>query len=86
MPDPPKLPGSPIPAQEFLENFVPHAFAEFAAGRRLPETDLALGFQLEGERSRWLTHEEISSGIIEALERQASRSIVGVVEPWEMRP
>ena len=65
------------------------AFERYAALReRFGERyhEIVLGFQLEGERSRWLTHEEISSGVIEALERQAPRSVVGVVEPWERRP
>ena len=31
MPDPPDLPASPIAARDFLEDFVPKAFAAFAA-------------------------------------------------------
>ena len=45
-----------------------------------------LGFVVEGGKSRWLTHEEISGGVIEAVQKDAERYIVGTVEPWSMRP
>lgn len=45
-----------------------------------------LGFVIEGGRSRWLTHEEISGGVIAAIHDDAERFIVGTVEPWSMRP
>lgn len=84
MPDPPKLPGSPIPAQEFLENFVPHAFAEFAAGRRLPETDLALGFQLEGEGGgEWVYRvREGALDVVRMARTEATVSVIQTLDDW----
>lgn len=45
-----------------------------------------LGFILEGNASRWLTNEEISSGVIAAIESGRALHVVGVLEPWEKRP
>lgn len=67
-----------------------------AGGPRAPEwmeehpgiryRQVVLGFVIEGNRSRWLTHEEISGGVISAIADDAPYSIVGTVEPWSMRP
>jgi hypothetical protein len=61
--------------------------------RNIPDTpsgchyhEIILGFKIEGDSSRWLTNEEISSGVIEAIENGSDRKIIGTVEPWEMRP
>ena len=48
--------------------------------------EVILGFMLKGKSSRWLTHEEISAGVTEAIESEAERFVVGVVEPWESKP
>lgn len=45
-----------------------------------------LGFVIEGARSRWLTHEEISGGVIECIRSGHRRHVVGTLEPWHMRP
>jgi NAD(P)-dependent dehydrogenase (short-subunit alcohol dehydrogenase family) len=45
-----------------------------------------LGFVLEGNHSRWLSHGEISAGVLKAIETGAPRSIIGTVEPWSRRP
>lgn len=45
-----------------------------------------LGFFLESQSSRWLTHQEICHGVIDAIESQADRKIVGTVSPWSKRP
>lgn len=45
-----------------------------------------LGFVVEGARSRWLTHQEISDGVLAAVDADAPFFIVGTVEPWSMRP
>lgn len=45
-----------------------------------------LGFIIEGEHSRWLTHQEISEGVIEAIKKKKKVHIVGQLEPWEKRP
>jgi hypothetical protein len=48
--------------------------------------EVILGFVLEGDRSRWLTNAEIANGVLEAIEAQRERTIVGIVEPWNARP
>lgn len=46
-----------------------------------------LGFVLtEGDSARWLSNQEISEGVIDAIRSDQPLSIVGVVEPWEKRP
>jgi hypothetical protein len=57
---------------------------------RLPEVcqyrQVVLGFVLEGNHSRWLTNEEISAGVIQAVASDAHTYIVGTVRPWSLRP
>ena len=48
--------------------------------------EIILGFVIKADGSRWLTHEEICQGILTAIDQQASRFIVGTVEPWSARP
>lgn len=45
-----------------------------------------LGFILESGRSRWLTNEEISQGVIDSVQNDRLRHTVGTIEPWEKRP
>ncbi|MFB4170120.1 short-chain dehydrogenase [Virgibacillus sp. JSM 102003] len=45
-----------------------------------------LGFILENNLSRWLTHNEISDGVIHAITTDNNETIVGTLEPWDMRP
>lgn len=47
---------------------------------------VVLGFVLEGRRSRWLTHDEIASGVIRAIRQPAPKTVVGTLEPWSKRP
>ncbi len=47
---------------------------------------IILGFKIENGSSRWLTNEEISSGIIEAVKTDAHETIIGTVAPWNMKP
>ncbi|EEM17288.1 MULTISPECIES: short-chain dehydrogenase [Bacillus] len=47
---------------------------------------ILLGFILQGEHSRWLTHEEITDGVIAGIQSKQSDCIVGTLEPWELRP
>ncbi|MBY0597902.1 short-chain dehydrogenase [Bacillus bingmayongensis] len=47
---------------------------------------ILLGFVLQGEYSRWLTHEEIAKGVIAGIQNKKSEWIVGTLEPWELRP
>lgn len=45
-----------------------------------------LGFVIETAGSRWLTNDEISGGVIRALETRAPVTTIGVVRPWSARP
>jgi len=47
---------------------------------------IQLGFIIENETSRWLTHEEISNGVINSIVSSAKRTVVGTLTPWEKRP
>ncbi|MBU9721436.1 MULTISPECIES: short-chain dehydrogenase [Bacillaceae] len=48
--------------------------------------EVQLGFYYDGLTSRWLTHEEISNGIIEVIKYDLKRKVVGTLEPWDKRP
>lgn len=50
--------------------------------------EVILGFILdEGSgHSRWLTNEEISFGVLRALDSTQSQFVVGQVEPWDAHP
>lgn len=45
-----------------------------------------LGFILTERGSRWLANEEISMGVYEAMKLDVEQHIVGVIEPYELRP
>lgn len=45
-----------------------------------------LGFKIEDNSSRWLTNDEISSGVIEAITNGEEEKVIGVVSPWDKRP
>jgi hypothetical protein len=47
---------------------------------------VVLGFQRDTAGSRWLTHQEISHGVMAAIDDEHSRYIVGQIEPWALRP
>jgi len=47
---------------------------------------VVLGFVEDENGSRWLTHDEISGGVIEAIRCDREQSTVGTLEPWEKRP
>lgn len=47
---------------------------------------IQLGFQLENGISRWLTHAEISNGVIQAIQEEKDEQIVGTLTRWEKRP
>ncbi|WDL94117.1 short-chain dehydrogenase [Bacillus sp. HNR-4] len=55
-------------------------------GTRCSYHRIILGFILEDTYARWLTHEEISDGVIKGIESKCNEWIVGRVEPWELRP
>ncbi|ALA71233.1 short-chain dehydrogenase [Geobacillus stearothermophilus 10] len=45
-----------------------------------------LGFVVEERSSRWLTHQEISGGVMDAIRRDAPFHLVGTLEPSKKRP
>lgn len=47
---------------------------------------IILGFVLEGDGARWLTHSEIFAGTLAAVDEDAPYRVIGVVEPWDRRP
>ncbi|MET3695683.1 hypothetical protein SAMN05877753_102786 [Bacillus oleivorans] len=48
--------------------------------------EVLLGFIYNGTTSRWLTHQEISEGVIQAIQGNKTKTVVGTLEPWEKRP
>jgi hypothetical protein len=64
------------------ENLLP----ELAKLEYIKYRQIVLGFVLEEYRSRWLTDEEISSGVLKAIDEDTVRSVIGVTEPWDKRP
>ncbi|WP_071458859.1 short-chain dehydrogenase [Bacillus massilinigeriensis] len=47
---------------------------------------IQLGFILEGNRSRWLTNEEIAAGVIQGVLEKKKIHVVGQLEPKERMP
>lgn len=47
---------------------------------------IILGFKIENNSSRWLTNDEISSGVIEAIKNDNMENVIGTVTPWDKRP
>lgn len=47
---------------------------------------VTLGFVREANQSRWLTHDEISRGVLRAIDRDGDEAVVGTVQPWAARP
>ncbi|MDP3633711.1 hypothetical protein [Phenylobacterium sp.] len=47
---------------------------------------VVLGFKLEPDGSRWLTNEEISGGVLEAVRADRSLTIIGQTQPWSAKP
>jgi hypothetical protein len=47
---------------------------------------IQLGFILSDNRSRWLTHDEISNGVITSIQSKQKKYVVGTLEPLEKRP
>lgn len=45
-----------------------------------------LGFVIEQKSSRWLTHEEIASGVIQTIRDNTTETVVGTLKPWSLRP
>ncbi|HDX9580646.1 TPA: SDR family NAD(P)-dependent oxidoreductase [Bacillus pseudomycoides] len=47
---------------------------------------IILGFLIEEKGSRWLTHDEIASGVIAGVQHKQREWVVGRLEPWDARP
>lgn len=47
---------------------------------------VVLGFRVIDGRSRWLTNDEISAGVLDAVRNDRPLSVIGQVEPWAARP
>jgi hypothetical protein len=62
--------------------------SDFDRIERLKYHEVILGFVTgsSGSQSRWLTHQEISKGVIDVIETSMDRFIVGSVRPWSARP
>lgn len=60
------------------------------AGQRMPTSigyhQIILGFRIEDGGSRWLRNDEISAGVLDAVEHPQDVAVVGTVEPWWRRP
>lgn len=48
--------------------------------------EIILGFKESGSHTRWLTNREISDGVIDAIHHHRQKTVVGQIEPWELRP
>ncbi|KAB2331355.1 short-chain dehydrogenase [Bacillus mesophilum] len=59
---------------------------KLAAPSSIAYYQVQLGFKTAGSQSRWLTHREISEGVIENIKKKKQVLIVGQVEPWGNRP
>lgn len=47
---------------------------------------VVLGYVAEPSGSRWLSNEEISSGVLAAVVSESRSMVVGAVDPWHARP
>ncbi|HEY0104815.1 MAG TPA: hypothetical protein VGB91_01935 [Rhizomicrobium sp.] len=60
--------------------------AQAADGLPIDYQAVVLGFVVEGDRSRWLTNDEICAGLRAAIRSGAPLAVVGAVEPWSAKP
>lgn len=60
--------------------------ARVRAHARILYRKVQLGFVREGSEQRWLTDQEISRGVIEAIDADADHFTVGVIEPHSRQP
>ena len=58
----------------------------FASFKKISYHEVILGFVSAGGHSRWLSHSEISQGVLEALDKKQKSFVVGTVRPWSARP
>jgi len=60
--------------------------AKAADGLPIDYQAVVLGFVVENGQSRWLSNDEISAGVLSAIDSEQAVSIVGTVEPWSAKP
>ena len=79
-----EFPDSPISPSEFLESFIPEAYAEAGLPEAMADLDLQLGVQLEGEGGgQWLLHFSGGLLVVEAGSREgAIATLVQSVDDW----
>lgn len=58
----------------------------FSAYGNISYKKIILGFKIENGISRWLTDEEISKGVYQAVISGENEFKIGVTEPWDKRP
>lgn len=63
-----------------------NAERDFKKFKNISYRKVVLGFICDDENSRWLTNQEISNGVIDAINADRETYIVGTVNPWEKRP
>lgn len=47
--------------------------------------EIFLGYERTGSSTRWLTDQEISEGIVQAVETDESQSTIGITDPWSKK-
>ncbi|MBK8981571.1 MAG: hypothetical protein IPM38_04440 [Ignavibacteria bacterium] len=68
------------------ENISSDIGAAFSNFRYVNYKKIILGFKIENGNSRWLTDEEISEGVAEAVNTGADEFKIGITQPWERKP
>lgn len=64
----------------------PKRLALFRARPSIRYREIILGFARENARTRWLTDREIVEGVLEAVDTDSPRHIVGSIRPWRDHP
>ncbi|HAY33321.1 MAG TPA: hypothetical protein PK536_00315 [Ignavibacteria bacterium] len=68
------------------ENISRDIEAAFSKFRYVNYKKIILGFKIENGNSRWLTDEEISDGVVEAVDAGLDEYRIGITQPWESKP
>ncbi|MEL6406532.1 MAG: short-chain dehydrogenase [Chloroflexota bacterium] len=58
----------------------------FGKIKTLRYSEVILGFVRTAQGSRWLSHAEISQGVLHAINMNLDHYVVGTVKPWSERP
>ena len=58
----------------------------FSAFENISYKKILLGFKVENGISRWLTDDEISEGVYDAVISGENEFKIGLTEPWDKRP